>query len=128
MGTERDPFKDVDRLTKERLMGRDMSSIRKEFQDLGYPETEVRSFISMIDRSQKKTFEAAAASNNAKFLLIGGAVFVLIGVGITVSTFHRALNAGGGPYVLMYGAILVGIGMIAQGFVLKGRSRGSSAS
>lgn len=122
--SERDPYMDVERLTNERIAGRDMSSIREEFMVKGYSVTEVRTMMEMIDRAQMKVHTAEADRSKATFLIAGGFSVFLIGACVTVMTYSKALNAGGGSYVLMFGAILGGIGMLAQGLVVKSRSNG----
>src|SRR6185503_2449036 len=48
-------------------------------------------------------------------LIVSGAVIMGIGVVITAATYSSASSGGGGSYVVMYGAIAVGLFRIIRG-------------
>ncbi len=119
MNEPRDPFVDVDHYTKERLAGIDMCIIRKAFLDKGYAEEEVRSFMRMIERTDHRKAKADVANSQTIYFIGAGSVLLGIGAVVSYATYFKALNAGGGVYVVLFGSILTGIGMILRGATMR---------
>jgi hypothetical protein len=114
------PFtRDLDHFTQERLRGRDMSSIWKDLVAKGYKEPELREIIRLIDRAEMRAMKRQQMRERSQQMLIGGTLLVLLGLLITGLTFWRAMDAGGGWFLLMYGPILGGGGMFLHGWLLR---------
>lgn len=47
-------------------------------------------------------------TSRAQKLLIAGIILFLLGIGITYSTYNSAVSAGGGQYLVCFGAIICG--------------------
>ena len=115
----RDVYADVEQYSELRIGGMDMSEIRRQLFEKGYSEDEVTTIVRMIDRAQDKAFQQEASNSRSGFLIVSGGFLLAIGLGLTISTWVRAVQAGGGTYVLMYGAILTGFGSMLAGLAMR---------
>ena len=97
--------------SQKRIDGLDFSLMRKEMERKGIDATLISGILRCIDDDEQKELRKTTAKNSSKNLLIGGVITFIFGLFITVFTF---LKFDGG-FILMYGAILSGAGMLLTG-------------
>jgi hypothetical protein len=115
----RDTYKDVDHYTIARAKGMDMSMIRSELDRKGYSEDDIKVIVRMIDRAQARAAELEAERSRSNYLMLAGCLLLVLGSMITFITYLKAAENGGGLYVVWYGAILMGAGMMVRGWFMR---------
>lgn len=68
------------------------------------------------DASQILNESLRALWGRAIKLTVAGAIFFLLGIGATLSSYRAACEAGGGVYILCFGAVICGVVCLVVGF------------
>jgi len=88
-------------------------TIQKELVNQGLSQDNARSIIRKLNEIRRQQIAKHAMQQIAI-----GVVICIIGIVVSVATYNNAVSAGGGRYVVAWGAVVFGAWRALKGFML----------
>lgn len=101
----------IERYFQEKREGKDFSEIRRELKSQRYNDDEIASIVRLIDAKLIPEADSVFHYEERNYAKLIGIGLIAVGVLVTLYTFAIA-DKTGGKYVLFYGPVLSGIGLI----------------
>lgn len=79
--------------------------------------------LSELPEDVRHQIELEAHRERSRRMIIGGVIWLVIGIGITLVTHDMASSAGGGTYIVAYGPVIAGIIYLLKGLLSSPPSR-----
>ncbi|MDH5381532.1 MAG: hypothetical protein OEW75_11800 [Cyclobacteriaceae bacterium] len=93
----------------------EFSEIRKQMEAFEIENDKISTIIRLIDSQIHRDLELVQHNRKAKSIMFMGLAIALVGITITIISYFGS----GRSYVIMYGAIAVGISMFFGGMAKK---------
>lgn len=106
-------------VASELVQGKSKRMIVEELTEHGWPEGLANQFVNNIEQAidaYKDSPEGQQLANAYARHMIFGILWVAGGTVVTIATYQAAFAAGGGTYIIAWGAILFGIIDFFRGF------------